>query len=274
MPEKKAGFLRKALPSVGIPLLFTAVVVFAALGSSHPGYDEPSWSPDGSQIVYTHKAAIWVMNADGTGQVQISNCGRCPAWSPDGSRIAYITETGAARVMDTDGRNQEELPINATNINWSPDGGRLVFASPGIWVVNEDGSNTQKLPGVNGDLGPAWKPDGTQIALYSVSGQGSDVFVINADGTGLKKLISNALYPAWSPDGAKIAFCREAAGYCDIWVADADGSNQVNLTGGFGYDYRPAWSPDGSKIAFVYEDGHANFIYVMNADGSERTRIT
>jgi TolB protein len=83
-----------------------------------------------------------------------------------------------------------------------------------------DGSGIRQLtdePGVD-DAWPAWSPDGTKIAFtrrrrdsggLRLTGP-DDIYVINADGSGLRQLANDAADPAWSPDGSRIAFSSEA----------------------------------------------------------------
>ncbi|NIO70086.1 MAG: SH3 domain-containing protein [Anaerolineae bacterium] len=77
---------------------------------------------------------------------------------------------------------------------------------------------------------------------------GCDIYVINADGSGLRRL-TDGMEPAWSPDGKKVAFgrWRDPRG---IYVIDEDGSNET-LVFGWVAAKGPAWSPDGSRIAFT-----------------------
>ena len=81
---------------------------------------------------------------------------------------------------------------------------------------------------------------------------GCDIYVINADGSGLRRL-TDGLDPAWSPDGTKVAFARwrDPRG---IYVIDQDGSNET-LVFGWSQAKAPAWSPDGSRIALTRRYG-------------------
>jgi TolB protein len=140
-------------------------------------------------------------------------------------------------------------------------------------------------------LTAVWSPDGTRIAfaghkwLYGGAKPGaccyaahSEIYVMNADGSGRRKLTHNARQnaePAWSPDGRKIAFRSTRSGNRDIYVMNADGSGKRNLTRNAAWDSRPSWSPDGRKIAFVSNrDGRRLEAHVMNADGSGQRRLT
>jgi Tol biopolymer transport system component len=102
-----------------------------------------------------------------------------------------------------------------------------------------------------------------------------DLYVVNADGTGLKQVTNDPAWerqPAWSPDGSKIAFDVWPGGdvaKAELWVMNADGSGRVRLTAGKNAD----WSPDGKQIVYARFDGGVEGVFVMNADGSGVRRL-
>lgn len=99
---------------------------------------------------------------------------------------------------------------------------------------------------------------------------GGPLYVIGADGSGLRKLVDlRVQHPDWSPDGRMIAFTHE----CAIWVARADGRGLRKVTGGTRCAATPAWSPDGRRLAFsdVFRRSGVRVsaaVAVVNLDGS------
>ncbi len=260
---------------------------------------------------------IYVMNADGSGKRNLRRdraSDDFPTWSPDGRRIAFVRGRlhGNPRpgrdvrrwylydlyVVNADGSGLRRLtlripegapqttgPVRGGQLVWSPDGRTIYF---GRYLVRTDGSGARRLPYI--PLTAVWSPDGTRIAfaghkwLYGGAKPGpccysshSDIYVMNADGSGRRKLTHNARYnaePAWSPDGRKIAFRSTRNGNRDIYVMNADGSGKRNLTRNPAQEGSPSWSPDGRRIAFVSNRDGRLEAHVMNADGSGQRSLT
>src|SRR6266702_7041968 len=149
-----------------------------------------------------------------------------------------------------------------------------------LWTMNPDGTGAAALLATigNNDAAPSYSFDGAKIAFATArfSGGAPDIAVVNADGTGLAKIVENAREPTWSPDGTKIAYVANRDGLISsIYVANADGTNETRVTNGYpGSDDQPSWSPDGTRIAFWTNQGAIGLrIGIVNADGTGRTLV-
>lgn len=133
--------------------------------------------------------------------------------------------------------------------------------------------------GVAGDLrGRAVDASQGRIAFTAGAPPRLDIYVVNADGSGLRRLTTataGEFDPSWSPDGRRIAYRRETpTSQPHIYVMNADGSQKRNLTRGTAGGISPAWSPDGRRIAFAsVRSGSLTELWVMNRDGSGQRRV-
>ena len=236
---------------------------------------------------------IYTMNADGTGQTNISNnaaSDSAPFWSFDNSKIAFTSfRDGNYEVyaMNADGTGQTRLTNNPASDQlgcYSPDGSKIAFTSDRdgnneIYLMNADGTGQTRLTNNAAiDEVPAFSPDGSKIAFYSDrDGSGTEIYMMNVDGTGQTRLTNNAandFNPAWSPDSSRIAFNSFRDGNFEIYVMNADGTNQTRLTNNAAFEFAPSFSPDGSQILFGSGRDGNNEIYSMGAFGGPAVNLT
>ncbi len=242
----------------------------------------PVWSPNGAKIAFqtgrestplvlsvtpkliptTHNLEVFVMNADGTGQINVSNSSSYdgyPSWSPDGEHIVFETD-----------RDSEQGMV-------------LLSIVPGdlgreIYRVEADGANPTNLTYSPEDDGfPVWSPDGSKIVFVSARNGNWDIYTMNPDGSGQTRLTYNSAddYMAtWSPDSHWITFHSARDGNLEIYKMTRDGLSMMRLTAATSTDWGPSWSPDGQDIVFQSSrDGNAE-IYRMSASGAFQERLT
>ncbi|MFQ5613108.1 MAG: SH3 domain-containing protein [Anaerolineae bacterium] len=107
--------------------------------------------------------------------------------------------------------------------------------------------------------GSAANPPGVGSAsrlgrLVIQSASGEDIYVINADGSGLRRL-THGIDPALSPDGQTVAFTRWTGDDSALWLIGVDGGGERAVLGEMRKAKGPEWSPDGTRIALNFQHG-------------------
>ena len=231
---------------------------------------------------------IATANIDGSGTKRLTEnflLDHYPVWSPDETRIAFISNpgdwlprrgNGRLYTMAADGSDVRLLTPSLEGVApyppvWSPDGHYILFIvfeedergwytfDLGLYTVRSDGSDLTKigegfrLPFLSV---PSWSPDGSEIAFAMRGEEGTGVYAVRPDGSGLRLITptaGDASLVSWSPDGAEILFVADTESVVEtmsvtrhvLSVVRPDGTGLRSL----GDATFAAWSPDSSRIA-------------------------
>lgn len=227
--------------------------------TSQPGMEQqPAWSPDGRQLVFTaeRKSGIhlFVINADGSGERNITpgyaEAGT-PAWSPDGRQIAFVAnDDGKMRLM--------------------------------VWNADDNRSRLVTSTALANERDPVWSPDSKTLA-FTLNGKNSEgVNLASVDvASGEVRRLTRNMYinsnAVWSPDGSKIGYLSNAdtqGSFMNLSVMNADGSNPVNLTRSEHQDLSPAWASDSNHLYFMSFRNWPGQIFIIGSDGTGVTPVS
>ena len=186
------------------------------------GREFPTWSPDGKALAYHrfHTFSIYTASIDGEDETKVAD-GLWPAWSPNGSEIAFM----AAKFVWGENGN-----LQAPNV-------RVQIINPQTHVEDI------LLPGEIGMFDPTWVPDSVQIAFFWIGrfwigrqeiGHTKGIYVVNQDGSGLRKIANGgggfASNPAWAPHGNELIYDERVRGFRQLFKIASDGGAPEQLT--------------------------------------------
>ena len=285
---------------VGVALALTAVIGLG-LGGQAPSNPRPTGLIVFDAGSYRH---LFVADLDrrAVRRVTRGKGGYNPSWAPDGRTIAFDWATdgpcgspACSRIFLINAGGTRRRPFTPRNLRcesaaWSPTGDRIAYVQwrpsreetirSSIWIRTLDGSPARRVTFMNAafDSGPVWSPDGRRIIFSrDVEGPAAGNYMVNVDGTGLRRLRGNhrAWFSSWSSDGRRLLGGRVYGRWNNeflIVVANADGSRERvllrNALGG-------VWSPDDRFVAFLpeNEDISRGAVMVARADGKGRRTL-
>jgi eukaryotic-like serine/threonine-protein kinase len=247
------------------------------------GACQPSWSPDGSQLVFISPcrrggdsletaypdATLYVMSADGTGVsrlMAVPGADFDPAWSPDGTRIAFTsTRDGNKHIYVLDLDSMAVTRLTSFNVNiessqpaWSPDGKQIAYlmkrvGAYQVWVMSDLGQDNVQLARSGQslwDFGPTWSRDGRVILFSQRRSSGSlRPWLMSLQyaegGTPARLNFPTPIQDVeYSPDGLWLIFeGMDNEGNRDIYFTTISGGSRTRLTNDPAVDFDPTWHP-------------------------------
>ena len=210
----------------------------------------------------------------------------------DGERMkGPVVDRGISNIYisDYDGANQTRVTVSRSldiTPAWSPDRNSIAYTSyrsdfPDILIQFIYEGRVPFKPAAGSsekqNFLPAWSPDGTQLAFTSNRDHNSEIYVVNRDGTNLRRLTNHPsidVTPTWSPTGNQIAFTSDRTGSPQIWIMNADGSEPQRITNESNCD-RPTWSPAPfNEIAYASRGGAGYDIKIFDFASRASKTIT
>src|SRR5262249_40719279 len=223
---------------------------------------DPAISPDGRLVAFRRNsyapggAGIFVTSSEGKAVMQLTehpgDC--CPAWSPDGQNLAFTriaADEYAIFIVSAKGGtprkiSREDPRKKRGELAWTPDGKHIAFAGDSprggsqIFLLSVEDSSVYAITepqGQDRDWGPAFSPDGTQMAFVRGNGAGfpEEVYVA-ALNSGPPRQLTNehgAIMgpPTWSADGQSVIFSSTKEGDPALWMIPEAGGAATRMEG-------------------------------------------
>jgi TolB protein len=266
------------------------------------------WSPDGEFLSFISNFEgnrglyVWSTREASGKRLRFFSGVEAPfAWSPDSKNIAY----GEYIVSIFDLRTEKARILFHTSgfgrPLWLPDGNHLfVYNTLGLqrnpdsldldlYITQIEPRYISRLTDEGMQVSDISCPSNGKVVAFAANPKGDDtpsnssVYVINSDGTNLRKLAVPSIksgWFAWSADGSKIAFVKEMTnckecrpGNLQIQVANADGSGEHTIVNEPAWNFAPAWLPNGKGIVFLSDRGNSHGVYVTDIKSKRTHRI-
>ncbi|MFA5668901.1 MAG: hypothetical protein WC967_06635 [Balneolaceae bacterium] len=213
---------------------------------THDDYPEqhPTISTDGTQIAFTKQGNIWMIDANGGNEKQITSSGEDfkPVWLAEQNKLAFTSRRdGKAQIYTINADGSQEQRFESTNPLYT---GSTTASSNPLYTGNEKRRNSEfDLSGVmmEGDL--------SKIVLIKLEEGGK---------MSTKTLTKNTIRefaPAWSPDGSIVtSIIENARGVLNLQSIEVETGEILGTTnfqvGFIDSEASPSWVPDGSALLF------------------------
>jgi serine/threonine protein kinase/Tol biopolymer transport system component len=309
-PDGKRFAFMRGEPQKGEGTLFlakadgtneTALVKYKVSDFSPGGWPTPSWSPDGQTIAFARRTGearstnvVIVGVSDGKEKQLTSQQWAnivALSWLADGSgliitaaepEVTYVRQIWYVSYPGGEARKITNDANNYVGLSQTADSSAFVTVqyeqAPSVWLApNGDAARASQITSSRGDgyAGVVFTSDGRIV--YTSNSRGSkELWIINADGSGQKQLLTDAKAnagPSVSPNGRYVVFSSSRGGGSNIWRMDIDGGNPKQLTTGT-RDLTPSISPDGQSVLYSATDSDKPRLRKVSIDGGDSVQLT
>jgi TolB protein len=273
--------------SVGTIIALTFCLGASAVLAAEPAMSDSATTGAGLIVFSSDRSGpwrIWSVRPDGSALGELTNAGPDeldvdPVFSPDGKSVLFSSTRGGAVAIwrvSLDGKQPQRI-CDGDQAEWSPDGKQIVFRRQeqifvrDLTTGRESRISPSDFPHCSG---PAWSPNGKQIAIACRWDAGNAIFLLDAAGKGATKVYDKqgACEPHWSPHGTRIVYETET----HIATIAPDGTKNRLVTYFGGVQRYGRFSPDGKTI--VYCQGASDRgpweLYTIPAQEGAPTRLT
>ncbi|RME77103.1 MAG: FHA domain-containing protein [Chloroflexi bacterium] len=227
---------------------------------------QPAFNSDGTRIAFHSWAGdsrgLVTMDVTGANGKLVTNFieDQLPTWTPDGQKIVFLTRRTGGRqsqlmLADANTELADSVILGEGEYPTVGANGKMVFkgwgkTAFGLRISSLTMEDVESVTNAEEDTAPALSPNGRQIVFMSRREGNWNIYIVNVDGSGLKRLTDDVAedgLPVWSPDGNAIAFVSNRGGPWAVWAMTPDGAGKRQL-----------FTMEGSPDGFVGTDTYAS----------------
>jgi Tol biopolymer transport system component/DNA-binding winged helix-turn-helix (wHTH) protein len=294
------SYQRNRSKLVGTPISFRTIQFTSYSGEQI----QPAFSPNGKQISF-----VWISEDTASRRIYIKTIGTeevkqltsdadeqfSPTWSPDGRRIAYLARSKDGLSLSVADVNSQASPRKLMipqepshweqgALSWAPSGMSLIYPdhsgtapNSSIFLLDLHTLNARSITtppaGWEGDLNPAYSPDGRWIAftrasetavrdIYFMSATSGELFQLTHDHMNIDSL-------AWTADSSFIIFSSNRGGKYGLWKIGLKDKVPERLPVGTEDAYQPAVTSKAGELAYTQGSAIWSILRLQQGSGKE-----